>query len=77
MRSMGCSWHHFLLQLDPSDTIKVAVRVRPLLDYERTDNRQETVQIDPDDPTAIKVSHWPLTPHSVYCELKQTMLTIF
>ncbi|GMH41470.1 hypothetical protein BSKO_09380 [Bryopsis sp. KO-2023] len=42
-------------ELDPNDTIKVAVRVRPLLDYEKVGGAQETIQIDPADPTSLKV----------------------
>lgn len=45
-----------IIQLDPSDTIKVAVRVRPLLEYEKAINLQEAIQLNPEDPTALKAS---------------------
>ena len=48
----------FPLQLDPNDSVKVVARVRPLLDHERAQGVEETIEMSVDDPAELQVS-WP------------------
>lgn len=43
------------MQLDPNDTVKVAARIRPLLDHEREQGIEETIEMSLDDPSELQV----------------------